>query len=302
MKDIPLYNQFDKIELVNKGMSMDKKYHIETFDGMHLLLRIADISEYAQKQNEFEHMVHIYKLGVPIPNPMDFGICNDGNSVYTLMQWIDGYEVEAVLPTLSKGQQYKLGIRSGEILRRIHTYDSGNKADNWSKRYFSVIDERLEAFRTEGVHFDGDELILNYLDTYRYLLQNRPQCHHHGDYHVGNLILAKENQVFVIDWHTVDFDNYGDPWYEFNRLGIDDPAFASGQINGYFDSSPPEDFWRLFAFYLAASTITSIVWAKYFAPELLASIMKSNKDILRWFDDMKNPIPTWYIRDFQNES
>ena len=300
MQDIPLFNQFYKIEFISKGMSGDKKYHIETVDGTHLLLRIADISKYALKQVEFENMVQLFQLGVSMPNPIDFGICNDGNSVYTLLNWIDGYEVEEILPTLTDEQQYRLGIKSGETLRRIHTFPAVNGADPWYKRYFSVMDERLEAFRTEGVHFEGDEIILNYLDTYRYLLKNRPQCHHHGDYHVGNQILSKENELFIIDWHTVDFDNYGDPWYEFNRLGIQYPTFASGQINGYFDSAPPDDFWRLLAYYLAASAITSIVWSKYFAPEMLDSILKSNKDILHWFDDMKNAIPTWYISDFKN--
>jgi serine/threonine-protein kinase len=60
----------------------------------------------------------------------------------------------------------------------------------------------------------------------------------------------------------------------------------------------PVKFWKLLAYYLAASTITSIVWAKYFAPERVQAILKMNTDILYWFDGMKNPIPTWYFREF----
>ncbi|WP_246240266.1 hypothetical protein [Anaerocolumna sedimenticola] len=44
MKDIPIYDTFAKIEPITKGMSGDQKYYIETIDGKHLLLRIADSS------------------------------------------------------------------------------------------------------------------------------------------------------------------------------------------------------------------------------------------------------------------
>ncbi|MDU4891441.1 MAG: hypothetical protein E6344_14985 [Clostridium sp.] len=50
MREIPLYNTFEKIEPINKGMSGDKKYYIETTDGEHLLLRLANFSEYNQKK------------------------------------------------------------------------------------------------------------------------------------------------------------------------------------------------------------------------------------------------------------
>lgn len=156
----------------------------------------------------------------------------------------------------------------------------------------------MEAFRSEGISFVGDTIILNYLESNKDLLTNRPQCYHHGDYHIGNMIQSDTGHLSIIDWHTVDFENCGDPWYEFNRIGIEFSAFASGQIDGYFNHEVPEKFWKLLAYYLAASAITSIVWAKYFAPERIHDILKMNTDILFWFDYMKNPIPTWYLRDF----
>ncbi|GKX66435.1 aminoglycoside phosphotransferase family protein [Inconstantimicrobium mannanitabidum] len=298
MREIPLYNSFVKIESITKGMSSDKKYYIETVDGQHMLLRIADASEYAQKRTEFENMKHLASLGVPMPSPIDFGTCDNGKSVYTLISWIDGVEVETLLPSLTLKEQYIFGVESGQILQKIHSVPLTTICDNWAERYFSIIDPRLEAFRSEGIHFEGDTIILYYLESNRDLLCNRPQCHHHGDYHMGNMIQSDTNRLSIIDWHTVDFEGYGDPWYEFNRIGIKFGRFASGQIDGYFNHDVPEKFWKLFAYYLAASAITSIVWAKYFAPERIQDILKMNTDILHWFDDMKNPIPTWYLRDF----
>ena len=298
MTEIPLYDTFSKIEPITKGMSGDKKYYIETVDGKHLLLRVADSSEYSQKRTEFEVMKHLVTFDVPMPSPIDFGTCDNGRCVYTLLSWVDGVEVEAILPNLTKAEQYKMGIEAGKILQKIHTFPSTDVDDNWAERYYSVIDPRLEAFRSEGIPFVGDTIILNYLESNRDLLNNRPQCHHHGDFHMGNIIQSDTGRISIIDWHTVDFDNCGDPWYEFNRIGLEFAAFASGQIDGYFNHEVPEKFWRLLAYYLAASAITSIVWAKYFAPERIQGILKLNTEILCWFDDMKNPVPTWYLRDF----
>lgn len=205
--------------------------------------------------------------------------------------------METALPNLSRSEQYALGIESGKILRRIHDSYVNQTTINWIDRYYSVIGPRLEAFRLEGIPFEGDTFIIDYLERNRDLLKNRPQCHHHGDYHVGNMILTDTKCISIIDWHTVDFDNCGDPWYEFNRIGIEYAEFASGQINGYFDHEVPENFWKLLAYYLSASAITSIVWAKYFAKERLEDIMQLNADVLCWFDNMKNPIPTWYLKD-----
>lgn len=263
-----------------------------------MLLRVADSSVYSQKRIEFEAVKHLATFGVPMPSPIDFGTCENGKCVYTLLSWVEGVEVEAILPNLSKADQYMLGIKSGQILREIHAAPTTDIPDNWAERYYSVMNPRLKAFRSEGIPFEGDTIILNYLERNRDLLSNRPQCHHHGDYHMGNMILSDHGGLSIIDWHTVDFDNYGDPWYEFNRIGMAFAAFASGQINGYFNYDVPEKFWKLLAYYLAASAITSIVWAKYFAPERINDILKLNTDILCWFDDMKNPVPTWYLKDF----
>lgn len=294
MIEIPAYDTFLKIVPINKGMSGDKKYYIETKENEHQLLRIADVSEYEQKKHEYTLMKIIYDKGIPMPKTIDFGICNKGKSVYTLLEWIDGKEVEQVVPMLDKKNQYLLGVKCGKILKRIHSIDSKEESDDWVARYFSVIDERLDAFFNEGVKFTGYEKITDFLKKNRKLLCNRLQCNLHGDYHMGNMIVNKKDELFIIDWHTVDFNNYGDPWYEFNRIGIEYSSFACGQIDGYFESNPPNEFWTLLEYYLSASAITSIVWAKYFSPDNLKSVIQLNRNILNWYDGMENTIPSWY--------
>ncbi len=294
MIDIPLHSTLKNIKQIQKGMSGDKKYYIETDDNQQLLLRVSDISEYARKKSEYKLMNRLSKLGVPMPKTIDFGICNHNQSVYILLQWIDGKEVEEIVPQLNEREQYSLGYKSGQILRLIHSIQVPEDKNDWFNRYYSVMEERLNAYKTQGIPFEGSDKIISFLERNKYLLKDRPQCYHHGDYHMGNMIRTSKEELYVIDWHTVDFDNYGDPWYEFNRIATQYPIFASGQIDGYFNDNPPEPFWKLFEFYLSASAITSIGWAKYMAPQELEAIIQLNYKILDWFDGMANPIPTWY--------
>lgn len=166
--------------------------------------------------------------------------------------------------------------------------------EDWQARYFAVIDPRLEAYREEGVPFEGSKEVLDYLEANRGLLAGRPQSQHHGDYHVENMVVGPEGRLAVIDWAEADFDNCGDPWYEFNRLETKLPAFATGQADGYFPEGVPENFWLLLNYYLAAGAITSIVWAKYFAPECMEEIMERNRDIGRRMNGKTRLIPDWY--------
>lgn len=286
-------SRFQNAKKISEGMSSDEKYHCIR-DNKECLLRIADGSEYEQKKAEYEHLERLSKAGLPVPECIDFSKSDDGAHVFTLLSWIPGEDADQVLPKMNHRDQYELGTQAGDILRRIHeTAPAPDLSKNWYDRYFEVIEPRLDAFKQKGIPFEGSETILGFIEDNKHLLKTRPLCHHHGDYHMGNLIV-RNGKVWVIDWHTVDFDGVGDPWYEFNRLGIDYPAFATGQIDGYFDNEVPEEFWKLFALYLATSTLTSIVWAKYRAPEALNRVMERNQQVLGMFDQMENPVPLWH--------
>jgi len=51
------------------------------------------------------------------------------------------------------------------------------------------------------------------------------------------------------------------------------------------------------AFYIASNTLSSIYWAVPFGQSDLDTMMKQSQDVLEWFDNMKNPVPTWYMKD-----
>lgn len=119
--DIKNSNYWKSIELISKGWSKDTKYYITTMDEQHFLLRISDIAQYEVKKKEYEIIKKYSMLGIHMSMPIDFGTCNDGNNVYMLLTWIEGNDLEDVLSELSEREQYQLGRKAGEILKRIHS-------------------------------------------------------------------------------------------------------------------------------------------------------------------------------------
>lgn len=97
----------------------------------------------------------------------------------------------------------------------------------------------------------------------------------------------------------IDFDRYdfGDPWEEFNRIvwcAQKAPIFASGMVDGYFDGQVPEEFWKLLALYISSNTLSSVPWAIPFGQREIDTMLHQAAEVLEWYDNMKNPVPTWY--------
>ena len=61
-------------EAINKGCSSDKKYCVTDENGSRYLLRISDIVQLDAKQAEFDMMKQVVSLGVPMCQPIEFGI------------------------------------------------------------------------------------------------------------------------------------------------------------------------------------------------------------------------------------
>jgi serine/threonine-protein kinase len=287
--------RFTRLEPLQKGFSSDKKYVAETAEGAVFLLRIADAATGSRREQEFDMMRKTAALGVPMPQPVEFGWSENWQSVYSLFSWCEGEDAEAVLPTLTETEQYALGWQSGQIVRTIHSLPAPPELEDWEQRFGRKARGKIEKYRNCGIGFDGDKRIIGYLEENFHLLANRPQCYQHGDYHVGNMVISREKKLSVIDFDRCDF---GDPWEEFNRIvwcAAVSPHFATGELNGYFGGRPPEVFFRLLAFYIANNALSSIPWAMPFGEEEVAVMLKQAGQVLAWFHNMDNPVPTWYL-------
>ena len=296
--DIPGYTDFIKIEPVNKGWSSDKKYYIETADVKHLLLRVADVAEYDRKKNEFDMMRHVAALGIPMTQPVDFGVCNSGKSVYQLLTWIDGEDAEKMLPLLSETEQYVLGLKAGKILKQMQSLFASPTSSNWLNGYGRKIDGYINQYKECGMPFEGDNYFFEYIAANRHLMDNRSTCFSHDDYHPGNMILTGKNELYIIDFQRF---REVEPYHAMSGLVFTaaySPHFATGQIHGYFEGDPPMEFWRLLALYMSAIAVNALPWSIPFGQEEINFANKQINNILHWFNNMQTPVPIWYLKDF----
>jgi len=277
---------------IAKGWSTDKKYCAITEDGSKYLLRISNLENYNRKKVEFEMMQRLAYLGIPMCQPVEFGTCDDG--VYSLQSWIDGRHAEEILPFLSDAEQYNYGLEAGQILKKIHSLPCSSILEDWEIRFNRKIDRNIRTYNDCPIKHENGQAFIEYINKNRYLLKNRPQGFQHGDFHIGNMMIDKDGKLQIIDFDRYDF---GDPWEEFNRIvwsAQKAPLFASGMVNGYFENDVPLDFWRLLALYISSNTLSSIPWAVSLGQKESDTMINQAKDVLNWFDNMKNPVPKWY--------
>ena len=278
---------------IEKGWSEDKKYCVTDAAGTRYLLRVSPAARRENRRALFAILQDMSATGIPMNQPIDFRAGDEG--VCMLYSWIDGEDLtEEALPHLPETEQHTLGLRAGEILREIHTVPAPAGQEGWEPRFNRKIDMKIRKYHECGLRFEGDGHVFAYIEQNRRLLKGRPQCFQHGDYHVGNMMI-EHGELRIIDFDRYDF---GDPWEEFNRIVIsaqDSPHFAVGQMHGYFNGDPPMEFFRLLALYIAVNTLSNITWAEPFGQSQLDFMMELNKEILRWFDNMRNPVPSWFI-------
>jgi len=294
-----IFQQIVSKTLINKGWSGDQKYRAVTSDGSVYLLRVASPERAERKQREFAQMQRVAARGIPMCEPIEFGTCDEG--VYCLQSFIEGYDAEEYIPTLPAQDQYHYGYEAGKILARIHTLPTPDGVPEWEGRFNAKIDRKIATYRDCPLKYEVDQPFLDYVAQNRHLLCGRPQTYQHGDYHIGNMMVDKAGQLMIIDF---DRDDYGDPWEEFNRIvwcAGASPMFSSGMVDGYFGGNVPMEFWQLLALYISSNTLSSLPWAIPFGEREITTMKNQAAQVLAWYDQMKNPIPTWYQTEAKYE-
>ena len=276
---------------IHKGWSCDKKYCVTDSEGTKYLLRITPFEKSAGRQDMFRMQKEVAALGIPMCRPVEIGECDEG--VYILQTWIDGQDAEDVVPKLSDAEQYALGLEAGRILKKIHSIPAPEGQMDWEQRFNAKIDRNIRRCRECSIKSEGTEQFIGYINENRHLLAGRPQTFQHGDYHIGNMMI-ENGKIVIIDFDRYDF---GDPWEEFNRIvwcAQKASFFATGIVDGYFDGEVPSEFWKLLALYISSNMLSSIPWAVPFGEAEIKTMLDQAKEVLAWYDNMRNPIPTWY--------
>ncbi|MDE6864244.1 MAG: phosphotransferase [Eubacterium sp.] len=289
-----IFKCFDSVEEIKKGWSGDKKY-CAVKDGAKYLLRISPISKYSNRRKIHRIMLELTENDVSMCKPLKVGLCTEGT--YILQSWVDGVDAEEHIHDYDQNQQYDFGFQSGMILKKIHTIPASENLQDWEERFNTKMDKKIKMYTECPIKFEGAQDIIDYLNSNRDLIKGRPQCFQHGDYHIGNMMIEND-KIVVIDFDRYDF---GDPWEEFNRIvwaAQTSPAFATGMIDGYFDNTVPDLFWKLLKLYIGSNTLSSVPWAIDYSQEQIDIMLNQAKDVLAWYDNYKLTVPSWYGKNF----
>ncbi len=291
-QDIPGSERWRSVESVNKGWSSDKKFRVETGTGERLLLRLSDAAQYGAKRREYAIIAKYAALGFDMSRPVDFGTCAEG--VYMLLSWVEGRDLEAVLPELSESEQYRLGRAAGDILRRIHALPvDGRDLPTDTKRAKKL--RQLDRYEASGVRVSGDGPAIRFVREHIDRIWQEPPVYQHGDFHPGNLIYRPDGALGVIDFNRWEV---GDPWEEFYKLQSfareTSVPYCVGQIDAYFGDDVPPDFWDTLAVYVAHASLFSIAWAEPFGAADVAGMTRRCRVAMADYDGFTRSIPKWY--------
>jgi serine/threonine-protein kinase len=172
-------------------------------------------------------------------------------------------------------------------------------------RFRRKVQTRVDLYNKHNLKSENGELIIKYLLAKQSILDDRQQTFWHGDFNVGNHMVTPDGEVATFDYNYWNLD-HGDPWWEFVLIqwGKEPPThYFTGMINGYFDNDPPHEFFDMLSYYYACDALSALCYTflgteNYESPE---DGRRHMENILRWFDGMRNPVPTWYHKDFQAE-
>ena len=285
-------SDFVEVTEIQKGWSADKKYCVKDENGKKYMFRLSANEQYDRKKAEFERMQKVQSLGVSMCEPIEFGTCEDG--VYMVQSWIEGVDARVLLPAMTEMQAYDLGVEAGGILKKIHTIPAPEEIEDWETFFNRKMDRKIEMYKNCPLKYENGEVFIEHIEANRHLLKNRPMTYQHGDFHDGNLMIDTDGHIVVVDF---DREDYGDPWEEFNRIVWcvqSSPKFATGMVDGYFDGNVPMEFWKLLALYISSNSLSSLPWAIPFGQEEIDVMTTQAEDILSWYGNMRNVVPSWY--------
>lgn len=294
LKSIAVCQSAKIVKKVEAGWSSDVKYYVLDAHNREYMLRLSDISQDQSKRIEFERIQNFNTLDFEMSRAVEFGTCNAGSMVYMLLTWVAGESLESSLKVLSEQKQYELGIKAGKILKAIHDLPTIEVVDVLAKKEKML--EKLARYERCGYRVEQDDKIINYIKSHLDDLNDLKAVMNHGDYHVGNLILTSDFEVGVIDFNRMQVSDHVEDFYKVQSFNVEvSIPFSIGQIHGYFQGNPSEEFWKVLALYNAYAALNSITWATKFGQEEIEGMIRRCRQTMKDYDSFTQVVPCWYV-------
>lgn len=294
LKSIAVCQSAKIVKKVEAGWSSDVKYYVLDAHNREYMLRLSDISQDQSKRIEFERIQNFNTLDFEMSRAVEFGTCNAGSMVYMLLTWVVGESLESSLKVLSEQKQYELGIKAGKILKAIHDLPTIEVVDVLAKKEKML--EKLARYERCGYRVEQDDKIINYIKSHLDDLNDLKAVMNHGDYHVGNLILTSDFEVGVIDFNRMQVSDHVEDFYKVQSFNVEvSIPFSIGQIHGYFQGNPSEEFWKVLALYNAYAALNSITWATKFGQEEIEGMIRRCRQTMKDYDSFTQVVPRWYV-------
>ena len=294
LKSIAVCQSAKIVKKVEAGWSSDVKYYVLDAHNREYMLRLSDISQDQSKRIEFERIQNFNTLDFEMSRAVEFGTCNAGSMVYMLLTWVAGESLESSLKVLSEQKQYELGIKAGKILKAIHDLPTIEVVDVLAKKEKML--EKLARYERCGYRVEQDDKIINYIKSHLDDLNDLKAVMNHGDYHVGNLFLTSDFEVGVIDFNRMQVSDHVEDFYKVQSFNVEvSIPFSIGQIHGYFQGNPSEEFWKVLALYNAYAALNSITWATKFGQEEIEGMIRRCRQTMKDYDSFTQVVPRWYV-------
>jgi len=154
-----------------------------------LLMENADGNRFIRKINNtdrnYERLSSLLNYGFKVP------IIYQKNNHILDMEYIDGLDIKTYLKV--HGIEYLLNFLFSIIDKMSYI--------SIDKDYSDIYNYKLSIINFEDLPFSKDELLLK-------LPNILPQSIYHGDMTLENLIYAKNNQFYLIDAVTIEYDSW----------------------------------------------------------------------------------------------
>ncbi|WBW96959.1 aminoglycoside phosphotransferase family protein [Oceanirhabdus sp. W0125-5] len=284
----------EDIKPILKGYSDDAKYLIKLIDGKSLLLKVSPMKDFKRKKQELIYLKLHYNNGVKCSQPLEFFILEEHDVCVSLLTFLEGKSGEEVLPLLSKEEQYSLGWKASEELRKIHKVEHIESFDWYKKRWDKYL-KKKKIVKELGYTFYKQDVIEDYIEKNYEILKDSPVRFQHDDFQPLNMIFNGNELRGIIDFNRFD---WGDPLEEFFKLpkytnGIS-VEFSKGQVDGYFAGFVSDYFWRKYNLFVALNFHASIIGGHYL--NTLDMVRERQRKIFDTHDFVNHGAPEWYIK------